>query len=41
MVEPTYHLACRIMEDCGFAGRLRGIPEDNEGIDVAWLEQKL
>jgi DNA-binding transcriptional MocR family regulator len=41
MVEPTYHLACRIMEDSGFAGRLRGVPEDNEGIDVAWLEQKL
>lgn len=41
MVEPTYHLACRIMEDSGFAGRLRGVPEDKEGLDVAFLEREL
>ena len=41
MVEPTYHLACRIMDDSGFAGRLRGIPEDNEGVDVAFLQREL
>lgn len=41
MVEPTYHLACRIMDDAGFSGRLRGIPEDKEGIDVAFLEREL
>ena len=41
MVEPTYHLACRIFDDSGFAGRLRGIPEDNEGIDVAFLQREL
>ncbi|CDM34739.1 hypothetical protein DTO013E5_3344 [Penicillium roqueforti] len=41
MVAPTYHLAARIMEDSGFAGRLRGIPEDDEGIDIAVLESGL
>jgi hypothetical protein len=34
MVVPTYHLAARIMDDAGFAGRLRGIPEDDEGVDT-------
>ncbi|CAI7608208.1 unnamed protein product [Penicillium glandicola] len=41
MVAPTYHLAARIMDDAGFAGRLRGIPEDDEGVDVAVLESGL
>ncbi|KAJ5821172.1 uncharacterized protein N7525_010456 [Penicillium rubens] len=41
MVAPTYHLAARIMDDAGFAGRLRGIPEDDEGIDIAVLESGL
>lgn len=41
MVEPTYHLACRIMDDSGFAGRLRGIPEDDEGLDVVFLRREL
>ena len=41
MVTPTYHLACRIFDDAGFAGRLRGIPEDEEGIDLPFLEREL
>lgn len=41
MVTPTYYLACRIMDDSGFAGRLRGIPEDDEGLDLAFLEREL
>ncbi|PGH15947.1 hypothetical protein AJ79_02114 [Helicocarpus griseus UAMH5409] len=39
MVAPTYYLACRIFEDAGFAGRLRGIKEDTEGVDVDQLER--
>jgi DNA-binding transcriptional MocR family regulator len=38
MVAPTYFLACRIFEDNGFAGRLRAVPEDVEGVDIAYLE---
>lgn len=41
MVEPTYHLAARIIDDAGFAGRIRGVPEDEEGIDLDFLEGAL
>ncbi|KAL1953496.1 hypothetical protein VTO42DRAFT_2749 [Malbranchea cinnamomea] len=41
MVRPTYYLACRIFDDAGFAGRLRGVPEDDEGLDVDVLEEGL
>lgn len=41
MVDPTYHLAGRIVDDAGFAGRVRGVPEDDEGIDLAFLESGL
>ena len=41
MVRPTYYLACRIFDDAGFAGRLRGVPEDEEGLDVDALEDGL
>ena len=41
MVTPTYHLACRIFEDNGFAGRLKALPEDEEGVDVRFLEDCL
>ncbi|KAL1982413.1 hypothetical protein VTN96DRAFT_1318 [Rasamsonia emersonii] len=41
MVAPTYYLACRIFDDAGFAGRLRGVPEDAEGIDIDFLERGL
>jgi DNA-binding transcriptional MocR family regulator len=41
MVSPTYFLACRIFEDSGFAGRLRAVPEDEEGVDIAFLEHQI
>ncbi|EFW99246.1 aminotransferase, class i/classii [Grosmannia clavigera kw1407] len=36
---PCYHLACPIFDDAGFAGRLRAVAEDDEGIDVVRLEE--
>ncbi len=41
MVEPTYFLACPIFQDAGFTGRMRGVPEDNEGIDLEFLRSGL
>ena len=41
MVEPTYFLACMIFENAGFRGRLRGVPEDDEGIDIEFLRSRL
>ena len=41
MVVPTYFLAFKILQDAGFAGRLRPVPEDEEGIDVDFLEAEL
>ncbi|KAJ5613968.1 hypothetical protein N7528_007622 [Penicillium herquei] len=41
MVDPTYHLAGRVMDDSGFAGRVRAVPEDDEGIDLDFLESGL
>ncbi|CZR62218.1 related to aromatic amino acid aminotransferase and related proteins [Phialocephala subalpina] len=41
MVEPTYFLACTIFQDAGFAGRLRGVPENEHGIDIEFLRKKL
>lgn len=44
MIAPTYFLACRIFEDAGFAGKtgkLRGVPEDEEGVDISFLRREL
>ena len=41
MVSPTYFMACRIFEDSGFGGRLRSVPEDDTGIDIAFLREGL
>jgi DNA-binding transcriptional MocR family regulator len=41
MVAPTYYLACRIFEDSGFAGKLKSIPEDEEGIDLDTLSRHI
>lgn len=41
MISPTYYLACRIFEDSGFHGRLRSVPEDEEGVDIEYLRKAL
>ena len=41
VVAPCYHLMCPILEDAGFAGRLRATPEDDEGMDLDALERKI
>lgn len=41
MVVPAYFLAFKIFQDAGFAGRLRAVPEDDEGVDVGFLEEAL
>ena len=41
MVAPTYFLACRIFDDAGFAGRIKGVPEDEQGVDIDFLSQQL
>ncbi|PTB71000.1 Aspartate/tyrosine/aromatic aminotransferase [Trichoderma citrinoviride] len=41
MVAPCYHLAGAIFEDAGFRGRLRAVPEDEEGVDLGQLERRM
>ncbi|CVK96548.1 related to aromatic amino acid aminotransferase and related proteins [Fusarium mangiferae] len=41
MVEPCYFLACPIFTDNGFEGRLRGVPEDDQGLDIEFLRREL
>ena len=41
MISPTYFMACRIFEDSGFHGRLRSVPEDEEGVDIQYLRKAL
>ncbi|KAF4958821.1 hypothetical protein FGADI_2165 [Fusarium gaditjirri] len=41
MIEPSYFLACPIFTDNGFEGRLRGIPEDDQGLDTEFLRKAL
>ncbi|KAK7428187.1 Valine--pyruvate aminotransferase [Neonectria magnoliae] len=41
MIEPSYFLACSIFTDAGFEGRLRGVPEDEEGLDAEFLRTNL
>lgn len=41
MVAPCYFLGCRIFEDNGFAGRLRAVREDAQGVDLDYLERGL
>lgn len=40
-VSPTYHLVCDIFEDHGYAGRLQAVPEDDQGLDIALLGDKM
>ncbi|KAI0972809.1 pyridoxal phosphate-dependent transferase [Xylaria arbuscula] len=41
VVAPCYFLACPIFGDAGFSGRLRAVPEDAEGADIAFLEREM
>ncbi|KKA28306.1 hypothetical protein TD95_003007 [Thielaviopsis punctulata] len=41
LAAPCYFLACPIFEDAGFAGRLKAVPEDHEGVDVEYLARGL
>ncbi|KAL5343053.1 pyridoxal phosphate-dependent transferase [Aspergillus crustosus] len=41
VVEPAYFLSFRVFEDAGFHGRLRGVPEDEEGVDLGFLKEML
>jgi DNA-binding transcriptional MocR family regulator len=41
MIEPSYFLACPIFSDAGFASDLRGVPEDDEGLDMDFLASAL
>ncbi|EAW07388.1 aminotransferase-like domain-containing protein [Aspergillus clavatus NRRL 1] len=41
MVAPTYQLASRMVDDAGFAGRMRVIPQDATGLDLAFLRREL
>ncbi|KAK0354063.1 Valine--pyruvate aminotransferase [Friedmanniomyces endolithicus] len=41
IVAPAYMLAFRIFEDAGFGEKMKGIPEDDKGIDLAALRRGL
>lgn len=40
-IAPAYMLAFRIFGDAGFERKLRAVPEDPEGLDVAYLRQAI
>lgn len=39
IVAPAYYLAFRIFNDSAFDGRLKAVPEDEEGIDIEFLRR--
>ncbi|KAI4249361.1 MAG: hypothetical protein LQ352_005682 [Teloschistes flavicans] len=41
LVSPTYFKVCPIFHDNAFHGRLRSVPEDEQGINVDFLRQRL
>lgn len=41
LVSPTYFRVCPIFHDNAFQGRLRSVPEDEQGIDIDFLRQRL
>ena len=41
IVAPAYYLAFRIFNDSGLEGRLKAVPEDEEGIDIAFLRKHI
>ena len=38
---PAYYLSFKIFQDAGFTGKMKAVPEDNEGIDVEALRRQL
>jgi DNA-binding transcriptional MocR family regulator len=36
---PCYFLACPIFADSGFENRMRAVPEDDEGMNLEYLEK--
>ncbi|KAK9591830.1 Valine--pyruvate aminotransferase [Aspergillus fumigatus] len=41
MVAPAYHLASRMVDDAGFAGRVRAVPQDDAGLDLDYLRREM
>ncbi|KAI1821759.1 PLP-dependent transferase [Xylaria intraflava] len=41
VVAPCYYLGSPILADAGFAGRLFPVPEDEEGVDVDFLDREM
>ncbi|KAM0713750.1 hypothetical protein Q7P37_010712 [Cladosporium fusiforme] len=41
IIAPAYFLSFRIFEDAGFGGRMRAVPEDGDGLDIAFLEREI
>lgn len=41
LVVPCFHLACRVFEDAGFTGKLRAVPETEDGINLEYLERAM
>jgi DNA-binding transcriptional MocR family regulator len=41
IIAPAYFLSFRIFEDAGFGGKMRAVPEDGEGLDIAFLEREI
>jgi DNA-binding transcriptional MocR family regulator len=43
IIAPAYFLAFRIFEDAGFGvgGKMRSVPEDEEGVDVEYLRREM
>ncbi|KAH7389784.1 pyridoxal phosphate-dependent transferase [Pyrenochaeta sp. MPI-SDFR-AT-0127] len=41
IVAPAYMLSFRIFDDAGFHKKLRAVPEDDEGIDMEFLEEQI
>lgn len=41
LVAPTYHLVCDIFKDHHYAGRLKAIPEDDQGLNIEFLDETM
>lgn len=41
IVAPAYFLSFRVFEDAGFSGKMRAVPEDEQGLDIEFLEREI